>query len=101
MSPKPSPHLVAPPPPPPPPLPMMDGPKSPPKHMGNGDIMNHNGLMGTPSKLIAPKKKLLPVANDDRSDLMKSIRDGEFFFTILYNFVRSCLCGAMVAFNSL
>lgn len=80
MSPKPSPHLVAPPPPPPPPLPMVDGPKSPPKHMGNGDIMNHNGIMGTPSKLIAPKKKLLPVANDDRSDLMKSIRDGEFFF---------------------
>lgn len=57
---------------------MVDGPTSPPKHMGNGDIMNHNGIMVTPSKLIAPKKKLLPV--DDRSDLMKSIRDGEFFF---------------------
>lgn len=46
---------------------------SPPK-MANGDIPNMNGMIGIKS----PPKKIIPPAHDNRSDLMKAIRDGKY-----------------------
>lgn len=77
-----SPPNVAPPPPPPPP-PLLD---SPPKRMGmgNGDaggMLGNGGIGGLAAQMskVTLQKKVVqqqPVT-DIRSDLMKSIRDGE------------------------
>ncbi|XP_059617570.1 actin-binding protein WASF3 [Phlebotomus argentipes] len=80
MSPKPSPPNSAPPPPPPPP-PLVDGLMSPPpvsmpmKGLTNGDVNNMNPIMNVPNN-INPTKKILPPVHDNRTDLMKAIRDG-------------------------
>lgn len=59
---------------------MMDSPMKDYKSMGNGDVSN--GMVA--SKLITPQKitqqkKILPAMDDTRNDLLKAIRDGEFF----------------------
>lgn len=53
---------------------------SPPK-MANGDIPNMNGMIGM--KSLSPPKKIIPPAHDNRSDLMKAIRDGEYFYFMI------------------
>lgn len=77
-----SPPNVAPPPPPPPP-PLLDSPRKG-MMMGNGGaavLANGGlGLQAQMSKVTLQKKSVQPQQNTDtRSDLMKAIRDGEWW----------------------
>lgn len=76
-------NSVAPPPPPPPP-PMEISPSTNAfKPVANGDL--NNGSAG--GKLITPQKttqqkKILPIVDDTRNDLLKAIRDGKIVLSI-------------------
>jgi hypothetical protein len=58
--------------------------------MPNGDI-NANGIIGTqpqqPKLKTPPKKVITPYQDDCRSELMKSIRDGEYL--LVYNRLKN------------
>lgn len=47
--------------------------------MANGDI--NNGIIN-PNKLTPPKK-VLPAVDDSRNDLLKAIRDGEYYSKLI------------------
>lgn len=81
-----SPNAAPPPPPPPPPF---EGSSTPIQNMqltiskmsSNGDINNQqqsNGILLN-GNLNTNSKKIQPPFHDPRNDLMKAIRDGEFF----------------------
>lgn len=76
-------NSVAPPPPPPPP-PMEISPSTNAfKPVANGDLNNGfaGGKLITPQK-ISQQKKILPIVDDTRNDLLKAIRDGEIVLLI-------------------
>lgn len=77
-----SPKSVAPPPPPPPPPLNDQSPSNTYKPLVNGNLNNGSagGKLITPAKLTQAKKILPSSVHDDtRNDLLKAIRDGNYF----------------------